>query len=631
MLQDNHTLVGTAGATTIVTATITDAGAYNVTLSGPIDHPVAGQEDDTTLTVPISVSDGHTTTWTTLSVSIEDDSPKAAPVEVSVDTTDSQTNVMVILDVSGSMSSNAGLDDHPTWTRLEAAIAAIDDLLDQYDSLGDVRVQIVKFSTGAEQVGSDWMTVAAAKDAIDGLTANGSTNYDLALTEAMNIFGHAGQLSGSGTQNVSYFLSDGEPSAEHGVDQTQQDAWESFLTTNDMVSFALGISNGAPGTENLAPIAFDPASGTQLADTPIIVTDLDQLTDTLIFTASSVSGSVLSGANSFGADGGHVQSITVDGVTYTFDPTANGGAGGITVSGDGSFTYNGTTKTLTVDTGASGGALAMVMTTGAFTFQPATGFSSESVTYVLVDADGDTASSTLRFSPPNITLVDGDTDTQTFDDMATGAITNGENGWRVLATGRDQEVVDLGGDHGHAFRMSSDPSVADFAGPYSPALSVTAGEPQTSASYDSQSITFEFKPVNSTPDGSRLEVDFGKSDGTDRNNFMVIESFGGATDGIRIAVAEPSYPSGSFGVGGTAPNDWRELVSHVDPTVWHDIELRLTYLDGANNDVIDVYLDGELIGTTTTFENYRDALGGTHFANVSSPSPPVRVSLPSLP
>src|SRR5262249_14395860 len=56
-LQDAHTLVGKAGETTIITATITDAGAYNVTLSGPIDHPVAGQEDDTTLTVPVTVSD----------------------------------------------------------------------------------------------------------------------------------------------------------------------------------------------------------------------------------------------------------------------------------------------------------------------------------------------------------------------------------------------------------------------------------------------------------------------------------------------------------------------------------------------------------------------------------------------
>jgi VCBS repeat-containing protein len=401
-LQDtDHTLVGKVGETTIITATITDAGAYNVTLSGPIDHPVAGEEEDTTLTVPVTVSDGHTTTPTTLSVSIEDDSPKAQPVEVSVDTTDSHTNVMLIIDVSGSMDSPSGIAG---LTRLDAVKAAVDELLDQYGDRGDVRVQIVKFSTSASQVGpvgnSDWMSVADAKDAIDDLSAGGNTNYSAALTEAMNIFGDAGKLSGSGTQNVSYFLSDGEPTAGEGIQSTQQNTWESFLTTNNIISFALGISN-SPTTTALEPIAFDPASGTQLADTPIIVTDMAQLTDTLVFTASSVSGSVLSGANSFGADGGHVQSITVDGVTYTFKPAANGGAGGITTTGgDGSFTYNGASKTLTVDTdtGASGGEVAMVMTTGAFTFQPPTNFSSESVAFVLVDGDGDTASSTLQLS-----------------------------------------------------------------------------------------------------------------------------------------------------------------------------------------------------------------------------------------
>ena len=40
----------------------------------------------------------------------------------------------------------------------------------------------------------------------------------------------------------------------------------------------------------------------------------------------------------------------------------------------------------------------MVMTTGAFTFQPPAGFSSKSVGFVLVDRDGDTASSTIDFS-----------------------------------------------------------------------------------------------------------------------------------------------------------------------------------------------------------------------------------------
>src|SRR5262249_24023689 len=235
---------------------------------------------------------------------IEDDSPKAQPVEVSVDT-DSQTNVMLIIDVSGSMNSSSGVSGFDT--RLDAAKAAMDDLLDQYAGHGDVRVQIVKFSTGASQIGSDWMSVADAKDAIDELSAGGSTYYDSALTEAMDICGDAGKLTGAGTQNVSYFLSDGVPTENHAVGSTQQATWESFLTTNNLVSFALGISD-SPTTTDLDPVAFDPASGTQVADTPFLVTNLNDLADTLVFTASSASGSLLSGTNSFGADGGYVKS-----------------------------------------------------------------------------------------------------------------------------------------------------------------------------------------------------------------------------------------------------------------------------------------------------------------------------------
>jgi hypothetical protein len=52
----DHTLVGKAGATSIITATITDAGAYTVTLTGPIDHPLANQEDNKTFAVPVIVS-----------------------------------------------------------------------------------------------------------------------------------------------------------------------------------------------------------------------------------------------------------------------------------------------------------------------------------------------------------------------------------------------------------------------------------------------------------------------------------------------------------------------------------------------------------------------------------------------
>ncbi len=82
-----------------------------------------------------------------------------------------------------------------------------------------------------------------------------------------------------------------------------------------------------------------------------------------------------------------------------------------------------------------------------------------------------------RMSRP--TLVDLGTNTQTFDDMSLGAITNGENGWKDGGAPSDQEVVNLDGNQ--VWRLSSDPPSDGFGGPYSPELSVTAGEPQTSA------------------------------------------------------------------------------------------------------------------------------------------------------
>src|SRR5262249_54022558 len=147
------------------------------------------------------------------------------------------------------------------------------------------------------------------------------------------------------------------------------------------------------------------------------------------------------------------------------------------------------------------------------------------------------------------------------------------------------------------------PASGDFAGPYTPALSETAGEPSTSATFDGQFIRFDFKPVSGTPDGSRIEVDFGKSDGTDRENFMIIENVG---TGIRIAVTSPANGTGDFGPSAAFPNDWNTLVSGVDPTVAHHLDMQVQYKDGPNNDVINIYLDGQFIGTTTTFENYRD-------------------------
>ena len=98
-----------------------------------------------------------------------------------------------------------------------------------------------------------------------------------------------------------------------------------------------------------------------------------------------------------------MKSITVDVMTYNFNPMANtGGRHHDHRRRHPQLTYDGTTKTLTIDTdttNATGGEFSVVMTTGAFTFQPTSGFTSEPVSYVLADRDGDTASNTVTFPP----------------------------------------------------------------------------------------------------------------------------------------------------------------------------------------------------------------------------------------
>jgi VCBS repeat-containing protein len=70
-------LTGSAGGVPVITITITDGGAYTVTLLQSIDHSGIDVEDLKIFTVPVTVSDGTSSVGTNISVTIEDDSPLA--------------------------------------------------------------------------------------------------------------------------------------------------------------------------------------------------------------------------------------------------------------------------------------------------------------------------------------------------------------------------------------------------------------------------------------------------------------------------------------------------------------------------------------------------------------------------
>ncbi|MFZ2307257.1 MAG: Calx-beta domain-containing protein, partial [Rhodoferax sp.] len=398
----NQTLTGSAAGQTVMTVTIDNTGAYTTTLLKPIDHPTGGGENLQSIPVTVTVSDGTASSTSTLTISVEDDAPSATQTTASVTLPNVNTNILLTLDVSGSMTTTDGGGGK---TRLQLMKESVNGLLDGYDNLGDVRVRIVTFSTTAAEQGSSWVDVATAKSIVNGLSANGSTNYDASISTAQSAFNDSGKLVGA--QNVSYFLSDGQPNpGTSQIDPAAETTWTNFLNTNDVKSFSFGMGTGATQAA-LDPIAYDGLTNTNTNG--VVVSDITQLPpilrDSVVApTAGNVIGGGLGASVGFGADSGFLQTLSIDGSVYTFDPKANSGAGGVTVTGTNRGVFDTAGNTLTVTT-LKGGKFVVDLDTGDYTYTAAptiTVAQQENISYTVLDADGDSASSTLTIdvNPP---------------------------------------------------------------------------------------------------------------------------------------------------------------------------------------------------------------------------------------
>ena len=149
---------------------------------------------------------------------------------------------------------------------------------------------------------------------------------------------------------------------------------------------------------NLNPLAYD---GSTHTDTnAVVVTDLNQLNSVLSGTVigAPVTGSLLGEGGTFGADGGFIKSIVVDGTTYTYDPKALSGQGSLIASGGVNHgTFNTANNTLSIATNNSG-TLLINLDTGEYTYtsQKTTAVVlTENIGFTVSDNDGDLASSTL--------------------------------------------------------------------------------------------------------------------------------------------------------------------------------------------------------------------------------------------
>ncbi|WP_064119606.1 retention module-containing protein [Pseudomonas fluorescens] len=369
-------------------------GTYTYTLtSAPKTSPSANDGANTlseSFTYKATDALGNSTT-STLVVNIVDDVPKAVASERSVAAVEIDSNLLIVLDISGSMADASGV---PGLSRLALAKQAISALLDKYDDLGDVKVQLVTFSSNATDRTSVWVDVATAKTLLAGLTAGGGTNYDAAVATMYNAFNTAGKLTGA--QNVGYFFSDGKPN-EGDIGTADEATLKAFLDANNIKNYAIGLGSGVSNA-NLDPLAYDGISHTNT--NAVVVTDLNQLNSVLSGTVvgAPVTGSLLGEGGTFGADGGFIKSIVIDGTTYTYDPKALSGQGSLTPSGGTNHgTFNTVNNTLSIATN-NGGTLVINLDTGDYTYtsQKTTAVViTENIGFTVSDNDGDLASSTL--------------------------------------------------------------------------------------------------------------------------------------------------------------------------------------------------------------------------------------------
>jgi Ca2+-binding RTX toxin-like protein len=221
--------------------------------------------------------------------------------------------------------------------------------------------------------------------------------------------------------NVSYFISDGDPSHGEdsdpapdtiGIDPAEALSHHAFLSANNINAFAVGVgvalSGGTPlNVTELDPLAFDGVNDIDRGGI-IVGNTTATLVDTLLATIDApVSGNLLGllNANGFGADGGYFSAVVIEGITYNFNPA---GAGSITPD-NGDAATSGVSITITT----TAGSILIDFSTGLYQYFPSASLTvatpiSEVISVTSIDADGDEVQSTVTLN--FIRGVDSDAD-----------------------------------------------------------------------------------------------------------------------------------------------------------------------------------------------------------------------------
>ncbi|WP_407508768.1 beta strand repeat-containing protein, partial [Acinetobacter baumannii] len=385
-------------------------GAYTYTLNAATTQGV----DDIKVFSYIAKDQvtGQTSAATNLTINVIDDAPVATDISqtLSMAATPQTYNLTIILDVSGSMaqdengrgSATAGFD--PNTIRLMLAKQAIAQLIDKVDTLGNVNVKMISFSTENSEEVSQWYVDSAtgAINFVNTQQADGGTSYRSAINKTMADWG----TPPAANKHFVYFITDGDPNSGQDINTATGTNWRNFLNTNN-IDAMYAVRIGGSDTSAIAPLirtGTDDEAVAISSPTELLNTLLSSIDDGIVLgNVSILSGSGSTGGMILGADGGHLESVTVDGVVYTL-------AGG---------------NTQVIHT-EKGGALTVDFTTGEYRYEIIVNKTilgeMESFQIGAVDGDGDAISMNLNITLNYQAQVDANRDT---------IITNVQNGTAI--------------------------------------------------------------------------------------------------------------------------------------------------------------------------------------------------------
>jgi T1SS-143 domain-containing protein len=299
---DGKLLTGSAGGNPVVTVSITDSGAYTVTLLRPIDHPTGGGENILSINVPVTVSDGDLVAIGAIGVTFEDDSPSASGALAASG---------VVLDET-SAGSPSGFPIGAT------SAAAMISAGGSFGADGAAATAATSYAIG--------LTGGVASLASGLFTADGHQPIMLVQTNATTISGTYGSgltaftivANGNGTVTYTQFVP-----LDHVTDGSSADALNDSstpITFSGLITISVTLTD-FDGDSASATVAigdrisvFDdgPSIATTSAAEPTLVVD-----ETDLATDASASFAGLFTAGSFGADGAGTKVYTVTTVDGT--------------------------------------------------------------------------------------------------------------------------------------------------------------------------------------------------------------------------------------------------------------------------------------------------------------------------